>query len=200
MSHAKLQGKPDNSKSKSPLLLTVYYTNVRGLTGTFTDLEAFMLKNNPDIFALCETHLHDDIQDSDFQLPGYLPIHREDAGHMHGLGVYVKSNLPIARETILEDENESHMCFRLALLHSTTFIFFLYRSPSSSSCSVVEAVSSNIDKALIRQSSANIMVCGDFNAHNTDWFCHSHTTMSQVCFVKSLLLQNTSPDYPWQIP
>ena len=53
---------------------------------------------------------------------------------MHGFGVYVKSNLPIARETILEDENEFYICFRLALLHSTTFIFFLYRSPSSSSC------------------------------------------------------------------
>ena len=32
----------------------------------------------------CNT-MHDDIQDSDFQLPGYLPIHRKDAGHLHGL-------------------------------------------------------------------------------------------------------------------
>ena len=75
--------------------------------GNFTDREAFMLKNNAGIFVLCETNLHDDIQTT-----------------WHGLGVYVKSNLPIARETILEDENESYMCFRLALLHSITFIFF----------------------------------------------------------------------------
>ena len=88
---------------------------------------------------------------------------------MHDLDVYVKSNLPIAQETILEDENEPHMCFRLAL-HSTTFIFVLYRSLSSSSCSVVGGVS------LILHPSANIMVCGDFNAHNTEWLCHSHTT------------------------
>ena len=81
-----------------------------------------MFKNNPDIFAVCETNLHD-IQDSDFQLPSYLPIHRKDAGHMHGRGVYVKSNFPIARENILEDENESYMCFHLALLHSTNFLF-----------------------------------------------------------------------------
>ena len=52
------------------------------------------------------------------------------------------------------------MCFRLTLLHSTTFIFFLHRTPSSSSCSVVET--------LILQPSANIMVCGEFNAHNTE--------------------------------
>ena len=94
---------------------------------------------------------------------------------MHGLGVYVRSNLPIARELSLEDTNESYMCFRLALLHSTTYIFFLYRSPSAS-CTVIDAVSCNIDKALRIQPSANIMVCGDFNAHNTDWLRHSHIT------------------------
>ena len=68
-----------------------------------------MLENNPDIFALYETNLHEDIQDSDFQLPGYLPIHCNDAGLMHSLGVYVKSNLLIAREAILEDENKSYV-------------------------------------------------------------------------------------------
>ena len=195
--------KSKSDKSKSPPPLTVCYTNVRGLRGNFTDLEAFMHKNKPDIFALCETNLHDNTQDSDFQLPGYLPIHRKDAGHMHGLGVYAKSNLPIAREPTLEEDNESYMCFRLALLHSTTYIFFLYRSPSSSSCSVVEAVSSNIDKALILHPSANIMVCGDFNAHNTEWLGHSHTTDVAGVFCQEFALAQDLTqivDFPTQIP
>ena len=85
MSHAKSKYKPDNSKSKSPPPPTVYYANVRGLRGNFTDIEAFMLKNKHDIFALCDGN----IQDSDFQLPGYLPIHRKDAEQIHSLGVYV---------------------------------------------------------------------------------------------------------------
>ena len=93
----RIKSKPDNSKPKS-LPLTVYYTNLRGLRGIYTDLEAFVLKHKPGIFALCETYLHDEIQDSDFQLPVYLPIHRKDAGHMHSLGVYVMSNLPVARD------------------------------------------------------------------------------------------------------
>ena len=41
---------------------------------------------------------------------------------------------------------------------------------------MVDAVSSNKDKALIFQPLANIMVCGDFNANNTNWLPHSHTT------------------------
>ena len=134
-----------------------------------------MLKNNTDIFAVCETNLY------------YLPIHHKDARSMHGLGVYVKSNLPIARDTIFED---------VFSFGTSTFYylhFFLYRSPSSSSYSVVEAVLSNIDKALILQPSANSMVCGDFSAHDTEWLCHSIPLMLQVCFVKSLLCQKTSP-------
>ena len=203
MFNSKSKSKPDNSKPKSPPHLTVYYTNVRGLRGNFTDLEAIMLKNNPDIFTLCETYLHDDIQDSDFQLSGYLPIHRKDAGHMHGLGVYVKSNLPIARVTILVDEYKPYMCFRLALLHSAIFIFFWYRSPSSSSCSVVEAVSSNIDKAPILQTSANIMVFGEFNAHNTKGLCHSHTIAVAGLFCQEFAMAQDLTrivDFPTRIP
>ena len=41
---------------------------------------------------------------------------------------------------------------------------------------MVEAVSSNIYKALILPPAANIMVCGDFNANNTAWLRHSHIT------------------------
>ena len=170
----KVKSKPDNVKSPKPL--KICYTNIRGLRTNFKDLEAFLLENSPDIFALSESNLHEGILDADFLVPGYLPIHRKDSGHMHGLGVYVRCSLPIARNLVLEDNNEAFMCFRLALMHSTTYIFFLYRSPSTPSCSVVEAVSSNIDKALSMQPSANIIVCGDFNAHNTDWLVHSHAT------------------------
>ena len=154
-----------------------------------------MLKNNPDIFALCETNPHDDIQDSDFQLPGYLPIHRKDAMHMHSLGVYV------ARETILEDEKSLVFC--LANLHSATFIFFLYCLPSSSSSSVVEAVSSNKDMALILQPSANIMVCGNFNAHNTWWLHRAHTTDVAGQFCKEFAMAKDLTqivDFPTHIP
>ena len=80
-----------------------------------------MLKNNPDIFAHCETNRHDDIQNSEFQLPAYLSIHHKDAGHMHGLGVYAKSNFPIARETIFEDENE----FSVFSFGASTFYYLL---------------------------------------------------------------------------
>ena len=89
----------------------------------------------------------------------------------------------------------SLMCFRLAILHSTTFIFFLYLV----SCSVVKAVSSNIDKAPILQPSANIMVCGDSNGHNTKWLCHSHITDVAGLFAMAQDLTQIA-DFPTRIP
>ena len=78
---------------------------------------------------------------------------------------------------------------------------FLYRSPSSSSCSVVEAVSFNIDKALILQPSANIMVCGDFNAHTTKWLCHSCTTDAAGMFCQEFAIADTQiVDFPAHQP
>ena len=130
-----------------------------------------MLKTNPGIFALCEPNLHDDIHDSDFQLLGYLQIHRMDAGHMHGLGVYVKSNLPISRETILEVENDC--CFRFALLHCYLYIFLV-----SFAIFVILFCARGCVIQYSQGTSMPITPCG---------FAIPLPLMLQVCFVKSFL-------------
>ena len=75
-----------------------------------------------------------------FSVRGYLPLIRKDSStHMHGLAVYVKAALPFARDLSLEN-SDSYLCFRLALLHSVSYFFFLYRSPSSSLCTVFDSI------------------------------------------------------------
>ena len=61
-------------------------------------------------------------------------------------------------------------------LHIPLICIIRYQPSTTPMPSVIEAVSSNIDKALIIHPSANIMVCGDFNGHNTEWLYHSHVT------------------------
>ena len=68
---------------------------------------------------------------------------------MHGFAVYVKEGLPFARDLSLENSADSYLCFRLALLHSLSYFFFLYQSPSSSLFMVFDSISSNIDEVLI---------------------------------------------------
>ena len=58
----------------------------------------------------------------------------------------------------------------------SVLLFFLYWSPSSSSFTVFESISSNINEVLSINQSANMFVFGDFNVHNKDWLVYSGGT------------------------
>ena len=164
----------DNFESHNSLKLS--FTNIRGLCSNFVDCESFLESNTPDILALCETNLDDSIDSGNFSVGGYLPLIRKNGTHMHGLAVYVIEGLPFARDLSLENSADSYLCFRLALLHSVSYFFFIYRSPSSSLFTVFDSISSNIDEVLSIDPSANVFVFGDFNVDQKDWLTHSGKT------------------------
>ena len=56
------------------------------------------------------------------------------------------------------------------------YFFFLYRSPSSSLCTISDSISSNIDEVFSINPSANAFVFGDFNVHHKDWLTYSGRT------------------------
>ena len=156
--------KPDNLESRNSLKLS--FTNIRGLRSNFVDCEFFLESKSPGILALSETNLDDSTDSGNVSVRGYLPLIRKDSTtHMKGLTVYVKEGLPFTRDLSLENSAESYLCFRLALLHSVSYFFFLYCSPSSSLCTVFVSISSNIDEVLSINPSANLFVFGDFNIH-----------------------------------
>ena len=86
---------------------------------------------------------------------------------MHGLAVYVKEGLPFPWDLSLENSTD-YLCFSLALLHSVSYFFFLYQSPSSALCMVFDSISSKIDEVLSINPSANVFVFGEFNIHHKD--------------------------------
>ena len=84
---------------------------------------------------------------------------------MHGLAVYVKEGIPFEQDLSLENAADSYLYFRLALLHSVSYFFFLYQSPTFSLCTIFDAISSNMDEVLLINLSPNRFVFGDFNIH-----------------------------------
>ena len=133
--------------------LKLSFMNIRGLQ----TLLIANLSLNQTLLALCETSLDDSIDSGNFPLRGYLPLIRKDSStHMYGLALYVKEGLPFTRDLSLENSTDSYLCFRLALLHSVSYFFFLYRSPSSFLRTVFDSISSNLD----------VFVSGDFNVHH----------------------------------
>ena len=98
---------------------------------------------------------------------GYLPLIRKDSStYMHGLAVYVKEGFPFEQDLPLENSADSYLFVQLALLHLMSYFFFLYRSPSSSLCTVLDSISSNIDEVLLINPSAKAFVFGDFTVHH----------------------------------
>ena len=81
-------------------------------------------------------------------------MHHKDSTHMHGMSEITLLLLL----TRLWKISMSNLCFRFALLRFPTCIFY-YHSPAWPSCSVVDALFNNIDKAMIRHHSANIICC-----------------------------------------
>ena len=92
---------------------------------------------------------------------------------MHGLTVYVKEGLPFAWDLSLENSADFYLCFRLGLLHSVSYFFFLYQSPSLPLCMVFDSISSNVDEVLSIKPSTYVFIFGDFNIHHKDWLTYS---------------------------
>ena len=139
--------KPDNFELHNSLKFS--FANIWGLCSDLVDCKSFLWSNSP-AFLLCERDLDDSTDSGNFSVRGYLPLLRKDSStHMHGLTVYVKERLPFARDLSLENSADSYLCFWLALLHSVSYFFFLYWSPSSSLCTVFDSISSSIDEVLL---------------------------------------------------
>ena len=122
---------------------------------------------------------------------------------MHGLAVYVKEGLSFTWDLSLENSADSYLCFRLVLLHSVSYFFFLYQPPSSSLCTVFDSISSNIDEVLLINPSANVFVFGDFNIHHKDWLTYSSGTdrSGELCYnfsISNNLAQMVN--FPTRIP
>ena len=168
------------------------------------DCESLLESNSPDILALCETNLDGSIDSGNFSVRGYLPLIRKDSStHMHGLAVYVKEDLPFAGNLSLENSADSYLCFRLALLCSLSYLFFLYRSPSSSLCTVFDSISSNMDEVLLINPSASVFAFRDFDVCHRDWPTYYDGTdrPGELCYNFSISNDLTQiVNFPTQIP
>ena len=109
--------------------LKLSFTNIQGLGSHFVCCQSFFESTSPDIFPLGETGLEESINSTNFSLTGYPPfIRKNSVTHMHGLAVCMSKKLPLANNLSFENSKDSHLRFRLALLHLVSYFFFLYQS------------------------------------------------------------------------
>ena len=131
--------KPDNFESHISLKLS--FTNIRDRCSNFVECESFLESNSPDNSCFMRDKLGWLYWFGNFSVRGYLPLIWKDfTTHINGFADYLKEGLPFARDVSLENSAGSYSCFRLALLHSVSYLFFMYWSPSWSLCTVFYSV------------------------------------------------------------
>ena len=158
--------------------LKIAYWNLGGLsTDNFikkTSLEAFLSINKLDIMMIGETHLNDNFDDRDLEIPGYTLKrcdHNENLPR-GGVCVYYKSSLPISIKPDLTFLNEC-IVMELKVGRKKCFITFLYRSPANNAKDHVDKFVDSIENTLSAIGKNNPYVSillGDFNAKNSNWW------------------------------
>ena len=113
-----------------------------------------------------------------------LLIQKYSSTHMYGLAVYVKEGVSFARDLSLENSTYSYLCFGLVLLHSVSYFFFLYLSPSLSLYRVFDFIWSNLDEVLLINPSANVFAFGDLDVDHKDCLTYSGGTAwpGELCY------------------
>ena len=177
------KSKPKSTKRapSPPTPFNIKYSNIRGLRTNFTDVESLLHSTKPSVLCLCETNLDSSISERDFDVPGYSTLitkHDHLRRHMHGLGIYIKTGTPCARVPSFEDPDQPYICLRVALIHVTSYIFFLYR-PQDDNLAVINSIAAKKDLILCDNPSATFHICGDFNVHHEEWLTFSNKTTAE---------------------
>ena len=104
---------------------------------------------------------------------------------MYGLAVYLKEGLSFVRDLSLQNSADSYLCFQMALIHSLSYFFFLYQSPSLLLCKVFDVFLSIIGKVLLIKQCPNVFVFGDFNVlTHFNWliYCCGTDRPGELCY------------------
>ena len=124
--------------------LKLNFTNIRGLHSDFAECKSFLESNSPYILVLCETKLDDSINSGNIPVTGYLRLIRKDFITDAWSCSLCEKRTSFCTGLISRKLCE-FLCYRLALLQSVSYFFFLYRWPSLSACTVFDYISSNLD-------------------------------------------------------
>jgi len=168
----------NNGQSRNAFSLQ--FSNICGLKSNLISVFAHLQLFGPDILALSETQVFNNLDITQFNCPGYsfIPVffpHR-------GIALYIKNTLSFSRLKIYESRicaKFSFIWIKFQINDFETYFCFLYRSPELSSdntATELDHLSHTIDNIYSKSPHAEIIIAGDFNVHNSQWLPHSHQT------------------------
>jgi hypothetical protein len=152
--------------------MSFFYTNIQSLPNKLDELKIDILRSPPDIIALTETWLTEEIKDVEINIPGYQIFRRDRKITKRGGGVllYINENIPTMQIT---PRISSELKLELLIVHiqkPSLVVALVYRPPNQEV---------QVDDILLNElrnicKHKEIVVVGDFNAPSIDWLIN-HT-------------------------
>ena len=147
--------------------------NARSLRNKVLDLQALLLVDIFDVVAITETWLDSNFGDHELLMDGFN-IFRKDRHFQRGGGVLlaIRNHLPCSRRFDLEVDAEM-LALEICLTHKIRVVVAVfYRSPNSDADTFLSQLRQFLDK-YSRTGLSNLIVTGDFNFPNIDWYTGS---------------------------
>ena len=140
----------------------VAHLNIRGLRNKIDELKILLQLCRFNIFAVTESHLHNEIADGKITIEDYSHV-RKDRTNKQGGGciVYYRKSLKVLRRMDLEDQDIEMICLQVKTDSRDTLIGTVYRPPDN--CDFFIVFPRSLEKVWMKFT--NIVLVGDFNCN-----------------------------------
>ena len=182
------------------MMMKIFQFNCTSIRNKSNNIEQYLHDNNFSIGCLSETFLmpHDNIKFKNFEI---LRSDRAFAVNRGGgVAILIKKSIPFKKINIISNLNMIEVCGCEVNSNIGSLAIFSFYIPPRVNFSV-----SQLNNIISSTSCRNILICGDFNAHNVSWGSRStdpmgSTLMDFVDFNNLFILNNGDTTYCGSTP
>ncbi|CAH2019809.1 unnamed protein product [Acanthoscelides obtectus] len=145
----------------------ICFSNICGINTNINAVHHYLQSNRPAVLFLAETKISETAPINHLNFPNY---------ENGGVVAFVRSSLACSRDLSLESDRKDILWLRLSSKTSPKFICCLYGSPSNHNWDdLLEYLAVQIDFLNINHPASEVVLLGDFNAHNELWLGSNKT-------------------------
>ena len=154
--------------------LSIHFSNIRGLRSNFQSVEHHLAVSSPALLLLSETQLSSSALPDLYSVTNYNLFSR--FRFKGGVCAYCNTSIPVARLMDLESSVFDAIWLKISLSTITIYLCFLYFSPNASNYEELFNYLTTCHESLLSSHpNAEIIYCGDFNTHHTEWLGSTRT-------------------------
>lgn len=184
-------GTQKNNTSEKNKEVTCLYLNIQGLTSNIDLIKIVINESNPKIVFLSETHITENIEESEIYIQGYNLVQcLSDSRHTGGVLMYIKANISYSVVSSTMIDRNWLLAVRITKGFTPGIYGVIYHSPNGNHNLFIESFENWCDDVL--DLSTMNMITGDFNIN---WIKNDYISDKLKSLCNYLYLKQKVSDY-----